>query len=224
MEMELTTNQLRLELSSKRKGFLYFSYSSTKRTADILVSVIVLALLSPLLLVVALLIKLTSKGPVIYIQKRVGLKGEVIHFPKFRSMVQDADYILKKLRSQNDHKDGYTFKMKKDPRVTRVGHFIRKFSIDELPQLWLVLTGKMTLVGPRPAIVSEVEKYNDLERQRLVVKPGLTCIWQVSGRGDIPFREQLAMDIEYINNQSVVLDTKLLVLTIPAVLTGKGAY
>ena len=125
-------------------------------------------------------------------------------------MVLNADKLLENLRKQNDHKGGYTFKMKKDPRVTAMGLFIRKFSIDELPQLWLVFTGKMTLVGPRPAIVSEVEKYNNSEMQRLAVKPGLTCIWQVSGRGNIPFDEQVVMDLDYIKKQSLLLDLLLL--------------
>ena len=222
--MEFIGKQLQLHQSARRRGLAYLSYTSSKRTLDVLISGIALLLLIPLFLVVALIIKLTSKGPVIYTQKRIGENGKIIHFPKFRSMVQDADKLLERLRYKNDHKGGYTFKMKKDPRVTSIGQFIRKFSIDELPQLWLVFIGEMALVGPRPAIVSEVEKYNDLEKQRLAVKPGLTCIWQVSGRGNIPFEEQLAMDIDYIKNQSLLLDLKLLILTVPAVLTAKGAY
>lgn len=222
--MQLIGNQFQLHLSTRKKSIGYLSYTTTKRVLDVLVSGIALLLLTPLFVVVAIIIKLTSKGPVIYTQKRVGENGIIIHFPKFRSMVQNADQMLEKLRHQNDHKVGYTFKMKKDPRVTGIGCFIRKFSIDELPQLWLVFIGEMALVGPRPALVSEVEKYNELENQRLAVKPGLTCIWQVSGRGDVPFTEQVAMDVEYINKQSLILDFKLLVLTVPAVLTGKGAY
>ena len=139
-------------------------------------------------------------------------------------MVQEAEKFLDELKLQNEHKDSYTFKMKKDPRVTGIGRIIRKLSIDELPQLWLVLKGEMSLVGPRPAITSEVDQYNRVERQRLAVKPGLTCIWQVSGRGDIPFQEQLKMDINYINERSFIMDLKLLFLTIPAVLSGRGAY
>lgn len=222
--MELTGNQLSLQLNIRKKGIASFSYSSLKRILDILVSGLALFLLIPLFLIVAVLIKLSSRGPVIYTQERVGVDGKIIHFPKFRSMVQNADQLLEKLKIQNDHEDSYTFKMKHDPRITKIGRFIRKFSIDELPQLWLVFKGDMTLVGPRPALVSEVQQYDQVERQRLAVKPGLTCIWQVSGRGDIPFRDQLAMDISYINNRSLWLDFKLLVLTIPAVLTGKGAY
>ncbi|MCM8533481.1 MAG: sugar transferase [Lentisphaeraceae bacterium] len=220
--MELTG--IRLQLTAKKKNSVNSWYATSKRAIDIVVSVSALLVLSPLLLTVAFVIKLTSKGPVIYTQNRVGENGHVILFPKFRSMIQEADTLLEDLRDKNNHKDGYTFKMKKDPRVTTVGHIIRKFSIDELPQLWLVLVGEMTLVGPRPALIEEVEKYDEGARQRLAAKPGLTCIWQVSGRGDIPFKEQLAMDIKYIKERSLMLDLKLLLLTVPAVLTGKGAY
>jgi len=208
----------------KQTSFKHPVYLLTKRLCDISISLTALILLSPLLLSVAIIIKLTSKGPVFFFQERVGKNGQVFKFIKFRSMVQNAEKILEELKDQNDHKDSYTFKMKKDPRVTWIGQIIRKLSIDELPQLLLVLKGEMSLVGPRPAITSEVDQYTNLERQRLVVKPGLTCIWQVSGRGDIPFQEQLKMDIDYINDRSFILDVKLLFLTIPAVLSGRGAY
>ena len=222
--MELTQNQLEIRVNLKSRRFNYTIYKVTKRVLDIAVSGLALLILLPLLATVALIIKLTSKGPVIFTQQRAGLEGKTINFIKFRSMVQDADQLLEELQKQNDHKDSITFKMKRDPRITLIGRIIRKQSIDELPQLWLVLKGDMTLVGPRPATVSEVDKYNLQAMQRLMVKPGLTCIWQVSGRGDIPFKEQLAMDIYYINNRSTWMDLKLLVLTVPAVISGKGAY
>lgn len=222
--MELTQNQLEIRVNLKSRRFNYTIYKVTKRVLDIAVSGLALLILLPLLATVALIIKLTSKGPVIFTQQRAGLEGKTINFIKFRSMVQDADQLLEELQKQNDHKDSITFKMKRDPRITLIGRIIRKLSIDELPQLWLVLKGDMTLVGPRPATVSEVDKYNLQAMQRLMVKPGLTCIWQVSGRGDIPFKEQLAMDIYYINNRSTWMDLKLLILTVPAVISGKGAY
>ena len=216
---EILINPLLKPATFKKPFYLVF-----KRFFDIVVAFTALAILSPLLFTVALLIKLTSKGPVFFFQDRVGKHGRVFKFIKFRSMVQEAEKFLDELKLQNEHKDSYTFKMKKDPRVTGIGRIIRKLSIDELPQLWLVLMGEMSLVGPRPAITSEVDQYNRVERQRLAVKPGLTCIWQVSGRGDIPFQEQLKMDINYINERSFIMDLKLLFLTIPAVLSGRGAY
>ena len=199
-------------------------YKLHKRVLDVTVSLIALLLLSPILVIVCLMVRLSSRGSSIYWQERVGLNGEIIKFPKIRSMVKNAESLLENIKSDNDHEDSLTFKMKKDPRVTWIGRIIRKLSIDELPQLWLVLKGDLTLVGPRPALVDEVEKYTFHERQRLLVKPGLTCIWQVSGRGDIAFREQVNMDLDYIRKRSLLLDLKLLLLTVPAVLTGKGAY
>ena len=199
-------------------------YLIFKRTVDIVVSSVALLVLLPFLMLIALTIKLTSKGEIIYWQKRVGLNGKEILFPKFRSMVSGADSLKGQIQSNNQHQLGHTFKMKKDPRITGIGKIIRKFSVDELPQLWLVLKGDMTLVGPRPALVSEVENYNDLEKQRLLVKPGLTCIWQVSGRGDLNFYEQLQMDVDYINKRSFLMDIKILIATVPAVITGRGAY
>lgn len=202
----------------------YVLYAFTKRALDIVISSIALIALFPLLLLVSLTVKLTSKGTAIYWQKRVGLNGEIINFPKIRSMVVDAEKMVQNLQTENHHKNSITFKIKSDPRITPVGKIIRKLSIDELPQLWLVLTGKLSLVGPRPALIKEVKEYNSYERQRLLVKPGLTCIWQVSGRGDIAFDDQVKMDLDYIDHRSIWLDLKLLSMTIPAVLTAKGAY
>lgn len=195
-----------------------------KRVIDVLVALSALILLSPLLLAVALAIKLTDFGPVLFWQIRVGRWGKEFEFPKFRSMVRNAEQLKAQLLAQNDHGNSVTFKMKRDPRVTMIGRIIRKLSIDELPQLWCVLKGSMSLVGPRPPVRAEVEKYTLADRRRLDAKPGLTCIWQVSGRGDIAFHEQVELDVQYIESQSLWLDLKLLLKTVPAVLSGKGAY
>jgi lipopolysaccharide/colanic/teichoic acid biosynthesis glycosyltransferase len=277
-----------------------------KRTIDILAALTGLIVLTPLFLVVALLIKLTDRGPVLFWQSRVGRWGREFPFPKFRSMVTNAEAIKKRmldllghLRAElarvadertdldpatraglkqfaeepparaaklmerlppavraviedlskdiltrmveempdldpksrqilaamkNDHANSITFKMKKDPRVTWIGKIIRKLSIDELPQLWCVLKGDMSLVGPRPPVPAEVAEYTLADRRRLDVTPGLTCIWQVSGRGEIPFKKQVELDVQYIESQSLWLDIKLLLKTVPAVLLGKGAY
>lgn len=195
-----------------------------KRLIDVVVSSMALVCLAPLFLVVALCIKLTDGGPVIFMQRRVGRYGREFNFPKFRSMVTNAEKLKDTLLAQSQHQDARTFKMKRDPRVTLIGRFIRRLSIDELPQLWCVLIGDMTLVGPRPPVPREVALYSLADRRRLDVIPGLTCIWQVSGRGDIPFEQQVALDIQYVESQSIWLDIKLLFKTIPAVLLGKGAY
>jgi lipopolysaccharide/colanic/teichoic acid biosynthesis glycosyltransferase len=195
-----------------------------KRGMDIAVSLTMLALLLPLFAVVAGIIKWTDRGPVLFWQRRVGRWGREFWFPKFRSMVINAEQLKDKLLKENDHKDGITFKMKRDPRVTAIGRFIRKLSIDELPQLWCVLRGDMTLVGPRPPVPREVALYTLTDRRRLDVTPGLTCIWQVSGRGNIPFPRQVELDVEYIEGRCTWLDIKLMLHTIPAVLTGKGAF
>ena len=195
-----------------------------KRLLDILGASVGLLLLSPLFLLVAACIKLYDRGPIFFWQARVGLYGREFPFPKFRSMVVNAEQIKDELLEQSDHEDSITFKMKKDPRITPVGRIIRKLSIDELPQLWCVLLGQMSLVGPRPPVPREVAEYSLKDRRRLDVIPGLTCIWQVEGRSDIPFDEQVQLDVEYIESQSFWLDLKLLFKTVPAVLTGKGAY
>ncbi len=195
-----------------------------KRLIDIAVSVWLMIALSPLFLCIAILIKCTDKGPVLYISKRVGKDGEEFNFPKFRSMKIAADCIKNQLIDQNIHKNNITFKIRNDPRTTWIGRILRRTSLDELPQLWCVLKGEMSLVGPRPPLREEVEKYTLEERRRLDITPGLTCIWQVSGRSDIPFAMQLKLDLEYIESQSFLLDIKLLLKTIPAVLLGRGAY
>jgi exopolysaccharide biosynthesis polyprenyl glycosylphosphotransferase len=195
-----------------------------KRGSDILFSFTLIVILSPVYLFTAILIKLDSSGPVIFKQTRVGKNGRHFDFYKFRSMRIDAEKIKQELMQDNESEDGVIFKMKKDPRITRVGRFIRKFSIDELPQLFNVLVGDMSLVGPRPPLPSEVAEYTLEERKRLHITPGITCIWQVSGRSDIPFKQQVELDKEYIKSRSLWKDILILLKTIPAVLTGKGAY
>ena len=195
-----------------------------KRGIDIFVSLTLLLMLCPFFVLIGLLIRCTDGGPVLFWQIRVAQWGREFPFPKFRSMYMDAEERRLALLEFNDNKDSLTFKMKKDPRVTWIGRYLRKLSIDELPQLWCVLKGDMSLVGPRPPLPSEVAKYTLSDRRRLDVVPGLTCIWQVKGRGDIPFDKQVILDVQYIESQSIWLDIKILLQTIPAVLLGKGAY
>ena len=195
-----------------------------KRCTDVAASLAGLLLLSPLFAAVALAIKLADRGPVLYWQTRVGRFGREFDFPKFRSMVVNSNQLRTALETENQHGAGVTFKIKRDPRVTAVGRVIRKLSIDELPQLWCVLCGDMSLVGPRPPMPSEVARYSLAERRRLDVLPGLTCIWQVSGRADLSFDQQVRLDVLYIRNQSLWGDLVLLLKTVPAVLLGRGAY
>jgi len=208
----------------KHRAHMVWGYLK-KRLLDFFASLFGLILLSPLFLLVAIAIKVTSKGPVLYWQKRVGWDCKEFDFPKVRSMSTDSDAVRQQLLATNQHgADGVTFKMKNDPRITAVGRFIRKYSIDELPQLWCVLTGEMSLVGPRPPLPSEVARYSKEQKMRLMAIPGLTGIWQISGRSEIPFEEQFAMDMNYIMNYSLRLDIRILLKTIPAVLKSKGAY
>jgi lipopolysaccharide/colanic/teichoic acid biosynthesis glycosyltransferase len=195
----------------------------TKRLLDVIGALAGLALLALPMLVVAVAIKLESRGPVFYASWRLGENGIPFRFYKFRSMARDADLRQGDLRAQNEV-TGPVFKIKQDPRITRVGRFIRKFSLDETPQLWHVLRGEMSLVGPRPPIPEEAEDYEPWQRERLAVRPGLTCIWQVTGRSDIPFERWVELDIEYVRRRSLGLDLKLLLLTVPAVFSGRGAY
>ncbi|MDE1175189.1 MAG: sugar transferase [Edaphobacter sp.] len=196
-----------------------------KRALDIVVSLLALLFLSPFLLLLFALVRLQDGGPALFWQTRVGLWGREFRFPKIRSMVQDADRQKHTLAEANQHgNEGITFKMKRDPRVTSIGRMMRKLSLDELPQLWCVLQGDMSLVGPRPPVPSEVVRYSVSDRRRLEVKPGLTCIWQVSGRSELPFEQQVRLDAQYIDSHSLRLDMMLLLKTIPAILTGRGAY
>jgi len=204
-------------------GVLKGTYA-IKRAIDIGASGIGLLLLLPLFLGVAAAIRIESPGPVIFRQTRVGRWGQLFSMYKFRSMYIDAEERKRALLEANEMDGGVTFKMKEDPRITRVGRLIRRASIDELPQLWNVFVGDMSLVGPRPPVPSEVDEYSLTDRRRLEVIPGITCIWQVSGRSDIPFTEQVQLDVLYIESQSLLADLRILLQTIPAVLLGKGAY
>lgn len=198
-------------------------YRLVKRALDIVASLLLLIVLLPFLLLLGLLIKFDSAGPVVFTQLRIGRKGKPFTLLKLRTMSQEAE-LVKALLAAHNELEGPVFKMRQDPRITRVGGFLRRYSLDELPQLLNVLKGDMTLVGPRPALPEEVEKYEPWQRGRLDATPGLTCIWQVSGRNLIPFDEWVRMDIQYIEQQSLWLDLKLLLLTIPAVISGRGAY
>jgi exopolysaccharide biosynthesis polyprenyl glycosylphosphotransferase len=193
-----------------------------KRLFDIVASALALWLLSPIILVGALLIKLTSPGPIFFKQQRVGMHGRTFFMLKFRSMVANAEELKMKLLADNEQ-NGPVFKIKKDPRITTVGRFIRKFSVDELPQLINVLRGEMSVVGPRPPVPSEVAQYEPWQRRRLSVRPGLTCLWQVSGRNNIGFQDWMYLDMQYIDHWSLGQDFNLILKTVPVVLTGRGA-
>lgn len=192
-----------------------------KRTIDVVLSAAALILLFPLMLLVALLVKVTSPGPVIFRQVRCGLNGRNFVFYKFRSMVQNAEEMKAALEHLSVRDTA--FKIPGDPRLTPVGRFLRKFSIDEWPQLWNVLKGDMSLVGPRPAVPGEVARYQRWQRRRLRMRPGLTCLWTLAGRDAVDFETWMKLDMQYIDNWSLALDWKILLLTIPRVLIGKGA-
>ena len=196
----------------------------SKRAVDIVGASLLLVCLSPVLLVVAALIKWESTGPVFFKQKRVGLNGAHFTMWKFRSMVIEAEGAKHRLKAHNEMENGVLFKIKRDPRVTGIGRVIRKLSIDELPQLYNVVRGDMSLVGPRPPLANEVAQYARSDHRRLAALPGLTCFWQVCGRSDIPFERQVELDVKYIESQSLWLDITLLIKTIPAVLMARGAY
>ena len=195
-----------------------------KRLMDIVFSALVMMLLSPVFLAIAVAVKASSPGPVFFSQTRVGRYGRNFKFYKFRSMRQDAEAQKVALLAQNESADGVIFKMKNDPRITKVGRFLRRTSLDELPQLWNVFIGDMSLVGPRPPVPSEVQEYTLEDRKRLDVIPGITCLWQIQGRSEIPFNEQVRLDKEYILAPSVWKDIVILLKTIPAIIGGKGAY
>lgn len=209
-------------IPSKRRSQRF--YLRAKRCLDSVLAGLGLLALMPLFPLVALAIRLDSPGPVLFSQTRVGEGGREFRCWKLRSMYIDAEARKQELESQNEMDGGVLFKMKHDPRITRVGRFIRKASIDELPQLWNVLIGDMSLVGPRPAVPGEVAQYTHYERGRLAVKPGITCLWQISGRSDLPFEQQVALDIDYAQQRSFMMDLDILLRTIPAVLLARGAY
>jgi exopolysaccharide biosynthesis polyprenyl glycosylphosphotransferase len=218
----------RREMSQRTKRIIWSvtvnSARVVKRTIDVLASAVALILLAPVFAATALAIKFEDRGPVFFRQQRVGLRGRLFGMWKFRSMFVNAEKMKDQLAQKNEMQGGVTFKMKNDPRVTRVGRFIRKYSVDELPQFWNVLCGDMSLVGPRPPVPREVALYSPEDRQRLLAVPGLTCFWQVSGRSTIDFAGQVRLDVAYIRSSSVWLDVRLLVQTVPAVLFGKGAF
>jgi exopolysaccharide biosynthesis polyprenyl glycosylphosphotransferase len=194
-----------------------------KRAIDLLGAMVALVVLSPLMLLIALMVKLESRGPVFYRSSRIGKNGRSFTFLKFRSMVDGADRHRKQLTHLNEV-DGPVFKISRDPRVTRIGRLLRISSIDEIPQFLNVLNGDMSLVGPRPPIPEEVEQYEPWQLRRLDVKPGITCLWQISGRSTLSFREWMRLDLEYIKHRSFWLDLRILLRTIPAVLSREGAY
>lgn len=187
-------------------------YVFTKRLIDVIASIFGLIVLLPILAIVAIAIKIESKGPIFFSQERVGLNGQRFKMYKFRSMIVDAEAYKEKLLKQNEM-NGPMFKIKNDPRVTKIGKFIRRTSIDELPQLLNVLKGDMSLVGPRPSLPKEVEKFSPWMLERLKVKPGLTCYWQVSGRNDIQFEDWMKLDIKYVKERGTLLDIKLVIRT-----------
>ncbi|MEO1027774.1 MAG: WecB/TagA/CpsF family glycosyltransferase [Pseudomonadota bacterium] len=218
------THAIAHTLKRRRKGLLRRVDRGLARTVDICASALGLICLSPLFLMTALAIRLESNGPALFRQVRIGKDGKGFEMVKFRSM-RKTDVSWEELRAKmNDHEDSITFKMKKDPRITRIGAFIRKYSIDELPQLWNVLKGDMSLVGPRPALPAEVAEYSRVERRRLRGRPGITCLWQISGRADLPFDRQVVLDVAYLKHRSVWLDLWILLKTPMAVLTARGAY
>jgi exopolysaccharide biosynthesis polyprenyl glycosylphosphotransferase len=216
----------RLRLGLKRAMWVAVTGGARalKRLIDIAGAIFLMIVLSPIFALIGLLIRLDSPGSVLFKQTRIGKWEIPFQMYKFRSMYIDAEARKVALAKQNEMEGGVIFKMKHDPRITRVGRYIRRASIDELPQLWNVLRGDMSLVGPRPPVPSEVSQYTLSDRRRLEAKPGITCVWQVSGRSEIPFEQQVELDFAYIESQSVWMDIKLLLKTIPAVLFGRGAY
>ncbi|MFE4130421.1 sugar transferase [Peribacillus sp. YIM B13482] len=200
------------------------SYLRMKRLIDIIGSLFGLVFLSPIFLIVAILIKIEDpKGPVFFKQIRIGKDESEFHMYKFRSMVSDAEERLKELLVLNEA-SGAMFKMKDDPRITRIGKFIRRTSIDELPQLWNVFKGEMSLVGPRPPVLREVDEYSSYDKQRLLVTPGCTGLWQVSGRSNLPFNMMVELDLKYIEQRTIYFDMKIIFKTLFVLFGSKGAY
>ena len=199
-------------------------YLLTKRVIDIVGALVGLLLLSPFVLVVAILIKIQDpRGPIFFKQQRIGKDGQTFYIYKFRSMVTNAEELLKDLLEKNEI-SGAMFKMKKDPRITKVGKFIRKTSIDELPQLWNVMKGEMSLVGPRPPLPREVEEYDDYDKQRLTVTPGCTGLWQISGRNSLGFKEMVELDLKYISERNIWMDIKVILKTFLVLFESRNAF
>jgi len=197
-------------------------YFIIKRIIDIIGALSGLILISPVMIIVAIWIKLDSKGPVLFAQNRVGRDGSKFVMYKFRSMCSNAEGLLCKLKDENEM-SGPMFKMKDDPRITKIGKFIRKTSIDELPQLFNILKGDMSLVGPRPSLPKEVVQFTSFQKQRLIAKPGLTCYWQVRGRSDISFKDWMKMDVEYIEERNTWVDISLIFQTVGVLFGDEGA-
>ena len=211
------------QLGIESRTSIEFSiYEVIKRLIDVVFSFIGVLALSPLFIIIAIIIKTTSKGPVLFSQKRVGKNGKEFEMYKFRSMVVNAEELKEKLVAQNEM-SGPMFKMKNDPRVTKVGKFIRKTSLDELPQLWNILKGDMSLVGPRPSLPKEVAQFEDWMHKRLWVKPGLTCYWQVSGRNNIDFEDWMKLDCKYVDERNLWIDIKLIFKTVGVLFGDKNA-
>ena len=216
---------LNVQLLWKRLVWRWFmaGTQTSKRVFDIVGSLAFIIVFGPLMLIIFLLVKLEDGGPVLFTQTRVGKFGREFKMLKFRSMCLDAEARLRELLAKNHHREGVTFKIKDDPRITTVGKWLRKFSLDELPQFFNVLKGDMSLVGPRPPVPREVAMYSLADRRRLEIKPGITCFWQIGGRSEIDFSGQVELDVDYIERQSFWVDLKILLGTVPAVLSGKGA-
>lgn len=208
----------------ERKLQHQYGYRFIKRLFDVVASSVAVVILSPVFLIIAIAIKINDPaGPVFYTQTRVGKDGKPFKMFKFRSMVTNADELLERLRDQNEV-EGAMFKMKEDPRITKVGKFIRKYSLDELPQLLNVVGGSMSIVGPRPPLPFEVEEYTDYDRQRLMVKPGATGMWQVGGRNALSFDQMVELDLTYINERSIWLDLKIMFETVKVMIKPNAAY
>jgi lipopolysaccharide/colanic/teichoic acid biosynthesis glycosyltransferase len=214
---------LHVQQQRLRASWLAYGSNAAKRLFDMFASCALLLALSPVFLIAIILVWIEDGGPVFFTQVRVGRYGKEFRMYKFRSMCLDAEQRLKDLLAHNQHQEGVTFKLKDDPRITKIGRWLRKLSIDELPQILNVLIGNMSLVGPRPPVPREVAAYTPADRRRLAIKPGITCIWQVSGRSQIDFSGQVKLDVDYIEQQSFWKDLQILALTIPAVVSGKGA-
>lgn len=217
LEGEITAKQIIKE--KEDKGIIYYFI---KRAIDMIGSIAGIIILSPIFIAAAIAIKLDTKGPVLFIQYRVGKDGKLFKMLKFRSMCSDAEQRLQSLKSRNEM-SGPIFKMRNDPRITRVGRFIRKTSIDELPQLLNVLKGDMSLVGPRPNLPCEVAKFSAYYRQKLNVKPGLTCYWQINGRNSIDFEDWMELDLKYIEERSTLNDIELIFKTVKALFGDENA-
>ncbi|MGH4052346.1 MAG: sugar transferase [Clostridium sp.] len=197
-------------------------YFIIKRIIDVIGALSGLILISPVMIIVAIWIKLDSKGPVFFAQSRVGKRGKKFTMYKFRSMCTEAEHLLNELKDDNEM-SGPMFKMKDDPRVTKIGKFVRKTSIDELPQLFNILKGDMSIVGPRPSLLKEVVQFTPFQKRRLVAKPGLTCYWQVNGRSDVSFKEWMKMDVEYIEDRNTWIDIVLIFKTVGVLFGDEGA-